>query len=183
MVIPILNRLLRWRRPATRQRFSAGDPLPGWALGDLSLSSAQLSWLHRSVLSWHAVPLKRETPISDTGWPLARIAQWLAQDGIELHACRVTGLRSIERGDVLMLRDADALRLFGSVAVGGGGMALVIDAGPERLRLSPALASGPSSWRGRDIAPALVGWVLRSRYVGHTATRPRLLEDELVSTL
>lgn len=152
-------RRLRLARP---RRSAPAAALPSWALAELTLSPAQALWLLRTLCAWHALPLRDAPPWSGSAVPLVELMSRLTARGVELRACRLADARSLVRGDVLILGDGAATRLFGGPAAAGGGMALVIDAGTHTLRLSPALAPDPLSCRCRDVQDSLVGWVLRS---------------------
>jgi hypothetical protein len=157
-------RALPWRRlrQARARRKASGVALPSWALAEVTLSAAQAQWLLRTVCGWHALSLRDVAPWVGRAVPLVELMTSLAARGVELRACRLADAQSLARGDVLILGDDAAARLFGGPAVAGGGMALVIDAGSHTLRLSPALAPDPLSCRCRDVQGSLVGWVLRS---------------------
>lgn len=162
-------RHLRHLRRAPPRRNAAAVALPAWALAEVTLSPAQAHWLLRSLCGWHALPLRDEGAWFGRAVPLVELMTSLAARGVELCACRLADPRSLARGDVLILGDEAAARLFGGPAAAGGGMALVIDAGTQTLRLSPALAPNPLSCRCRDVQGSLVGWVLRSEL--HPALR------------
>ena len=157
-------RHLPWRRlrQARQLRKGSGLALPSWALAEVTFSPAQAHWLLRTLCGWHAVPLRAAPPAAASAVPLVDLVAQLAVRGIELRACRLADARALGRGDVVILGDGAASRLFGDAAAAGGGMALVIDAGSHTLRLSPALAPDPLSCRGHELQGSLVGWVLRS---------------------
>lgn len=144
--------------------------LPAWALTEVSVGLAQASWLQRCLCSWHALPVRAAMTTGDAAVPLSALIDNLAQQGVLLRACRLADARGLARGDVVMLVDDAASRLFGAAAAAGGGMALVIDAGAHNVRLSPALAAEAHSCRAADLQGALAGWVLRSQL--HPAWRP-----------
>jgi hypothetical protein len=162
--------LLRRLRRARQLRRGCGDALPAWALTEVSFSRAQASWLQRCLCGWHAVPVRAAMAGAGQAVPLAVLVDTLAEQGVQLRACRLADARGLARGDVLMLADAAAQRLFGAASAPGGGMALVIDAGEHNVRLSPALAANAVSCRTADLHGALAGWVLRSQL--HPAWRP-----------
>ena len=164
LVLDALAPLRRWRRSrqARRLRRGGGPVLPAWALSELMLSPLQAHWLLRTVCGWHALPLRDARPPAGAAVPLVDLRACLAGRGVDLRAWRLADARSLARGDVLILGDDAAARLFGGPAAAGGGMALVIDAGAHTLRLSPALAPDPLSCRCRDVQGSLAGWVLRS---------------------
>lgn len=167
-------RCLPWRRlrQARHLRKGSGLALPSWALAEVTLSPAQAQWLLRTLCGWHALPLRAAPPTAAAAQvPLVDLMAQLATRGIELRACRLADARALGRGDVLILGDGAAARLFGDAAAAGGGMALVIDAGSHTLRLNPALAPDPLSCRGHDLQGSMVGWVLRSEL------RQRLRQD------
>ena len=162
---PALNPLthLRRLRRARRLRQGSGHVLPAWALAEVNLSAAQAAWLLRTVCSFHALPVRGLGVAGSAIVPLVDLVTQLADRGVLLGACRVADLRALARGDVVMLGDEVAARLFGGPARAGGGLALVIDAGAQVLRLSPALAPDPLSCRVAELQGAWPGWVLRSR--------------------
>jgi hypothetical protein len=157
--------LLRRLRHARAWRRATQAALPACALAELNLGAAQAAWLLRTVCSWHALPVQGTADVAGTTLPLALVMQRLAARGVQLQACRLAQAQDLQRGDVLMLADDAAQRLFGGPLVSGGGMALVIDAGSSHLRLSPALAPDPLSCRWADVRGSLAGWVLRSARV------------------
>jgi hypothetical protein len=160
---------LRRLRQARRLRRGSGHELPAWALAEVSLSAAQSAWLLRTLCGWHALPSRGLD--SAGAAPLVDLITRLADHGVLLGACRVADARALCRGDVVMLGDEVGARLFGGPAIAGGGLALVIDAGAQVVRLSPALAPDPLSCRLAELQAAWPGWVLRSRL--HPGLRPR----------
>jgi hypothetical protein len=154
---------LRRLRQAQYLRRGSGHVLPSWALAEVDLSAAQAAWLLRAVCGWHALPARGLNVTGSGAVPLVDLVARLADHGVLLGACRVADLRALHRGDVVMLGDEIAERLFGGPAIAGGGLALVIDAGAQVLRLSPALAPDPLSCRVAELQAGWPGWVLRSR--------------------
>lgn len=154
---------LRRLRQARALRRGSGHALPDWALAEVTLGADQAAWLLRTVCHWHALPVQGTADVAGPTVPLAAVTARLARRGVRLQACRLASTRDLSRGDVLMLADDAAQRLFGGPPVAGGGMALVIDVGSSHLRLSPALAPDPLSCRWVDVRGSLAGWVLRSR--------------------
>lgn len=154
---------LRRLRQARQLRLGSGHELPAWALAEVRFSAAQAGWLLRTLCNWHALSPRGATPAGDAAVPVADLMESLSQRGISLRACRLADAQGLRRGDVVMLGDDAANRLFGGPAAAGGGMALVIDAGPRILRLSPALVPDPLSCRCTELRGLLVGWVLRSQ--------------------
>lgn len=167
MLLPF-NPMNPWRRLqlTRRLRRGSGEVLPAWALGELSLSAAQAAWLQRTLFGWYALPLREG--LSPRGAPLAlpALIERLSAQGLALRACRLAEPAALCRGDVVWLADDAAARLFGEDAALGGGLALVVEAGTELLRLSPALAAQALSCRGAELRGQLAGWVLRSHLQG-----------------
>jgi hypothetical protein len=165
--------LARWRqRWRARQVLRAcGGGLPAWALSEVSFSPPQATWLHRSLCLWH-LRAGADRPQHGHGpVPLAQVTDRLARLGVALQACRLADVRALRRGDVLVLSDAAARRLFGEAAIGGGGLALVVEAGAQAVRLSPALSPRALNCSVDKLHGALAGWVLRSRAVEAPAGR------------
>lgn len=154
---------LRRLRQARRLRRGAGDEMPPWALAEVELSAAQAAWLLRAVCSWHALPSRGLAAAGIGAAALVDLITRLADHGVLLGARRMADPRALCRGDVVMLGDDAAARLFGGPAVAGGGLALVIDAGVQVVRLSPALAPDPLSCRLAELQAAWPGWALRSQ--------------------
>lgn len=154
---------LRRLRQARRLRRGCGHELPRWALAEVRLDAAQAAWLLRTVCSWHALPSRRLATAEPGPAPLRDLIARLADHGVQVQACRAAEVRALRSGDVVMLGDDPAGRLFGGPAALGGGLALVIDAGAQVVRLSPALAPDPLSCRVDELQCAWPGWVLRSR--------------------
>ena len=157
-----LTRLRRWRQTQLLRR-DCGLDLPGWALAEVSFTPVQAQWLLRSLCAWHALPLRHAAAPATAAVPLAALGPQLADLGITLRACRLADARALHAGDVLIVVDDAAQRLFGDACMQGGGLALVVAAGSQTVRLSPALAPDPLSCRCTDLQGALVGWVLRSQ--------------------
>ena len=155
------RRQMRRRHQTHQWHQGSGRALPRWALSEVTFTPAQAQWLCRTLCAWHALPWRDNRPWDGPAVLLASLTARLAAQGIDLRACRLADARALNRGDVLILGDEAAARLFGAAAGMGGGMALVIDAGPHTLRLSPALAADPLSCRSRDLHGSLLGWVLR----------------------
>ena len=165
--------IARWRqRWRARQVLRAcGVGLPDWALSEVTFSPPQAAWLHRSLCLWH-LRAGADRPLHGHGpMPLAQVTGGLARQGIALQACRLADPRALRRGDVLVLSDAAARRLFGEAAIGGGGLALVVEAGSQAVRLSPALSPRALSCSVDKLHGALAGWVLRSHPTEAVADR------------
>ncbi len=154
---------VRRLQQARRLRRGAGLELPAWALGEVTLSAAQAAWLQRALFGWFALPLRQGLPARGAPVSLQAVTVQLAAQGLHLRACRLGDPGVLQRGDVIWLADDTAARLFGASAAQGGGLALVVDAGAEVLRLSPALAPDALSCRGVDLRRQLGGWVLRAQ--------------------
>ena len=170
---------LNLRVAAWRQRWRArlvlracGTGLPAWALSEVTFSPPQAAWLHRSLCLWHLRAGADRPPHGDGPVPLPGVAAGLARRGIALQACRLADARALRRGDVLVLSDAAARRLFGEAAIGGGGLALVVEAGTQAVRLSPALSPRALSCSVDKLHGALAGWVLRSHVAQTAQGRP-----------
>lgn len=165
----------RWRqRWRARQLLRAcGGSLPAWALSEVSFSPPQAAWLHRSLCLWH-LRAGADRPVPGPGpVPLSRVTDGLARFGVALQPCRLADPRALRRGDVLVLSDAAARRLFGESAIGGGGLALVVEAGSQAVRLSPALSPRALSCSVDKLQGTLPGWVLRSQAADAAAGRSR----------
>lgn len=162
---------LRRLRQAHRLRRGSGHELPAWALAEVNLSAMQSTWLLRTICGWHALPTRGLVVTDQAAAPLRDLIVRLAAHGVLLAACRVADARALCTGDVVMLGDEAAVRLFGCPAMAGGGLALVIDAGAQVVRLSPAGAPDPLSCRVTELQAAWPGWVLRSQL--QTSLRPR----------
>jgi hypothetical protein len=159
----------RWR--ARRVLRACGTGLPAWALSEVTFSPPQAAWLHRSLCLWH-LRAGADRPLQGYGpVPLPGVTAGLARQGVALQACRLADPRALRRGDVLVLSDAAARRLFGEAAIGGGGLALVVEAGSQAVRLSPALSPRALSCSVDRLHGALAGWVLRSQVAGDAADR------------
>ncbi len=154
---------LRRLQQARRLRRGAGHELPAWALGEVTLSAAQAAWVQRALFGWFALPLRQGLPAQGAPMRLQALTVQLAAQGLQLRACRLGDPGVLQRGDVIWLADDAAARLFGDSAAQGGGLALVVDAGAEVLRLSPALAPDALSCRATDLRCHLGGWVLRAQ--------------------
>lgn len=175
-----LTHLRRLRRARLLRRGS-GHEMPAWALAELNLSATQAAWLLRTVCGWHALPLRGLAAADAGAAPLAGLVARLADHGVLLGACRVADARAMRRGDVVMLGDEVALRLFGGAAIAGGGLALVIDVGAQVARLSPAGAADPLSCRVGELQAAWPGWVLRSQLLPGLRPRGGGWGEELVA--
>ena len=163
----------RWRqRWRARQVLRAcGGGLPAWALSEVTFSPPQAAWMHRSLCLWH-LRAGADRPLHGYGpVPLSKVTDSLARLGVALQACRLADPRALRRGDVLVLSDAAARRLFGEAAIGGGGLALVVEAGSQAVRLSPALSPRALSCSVDKLHGALAGWVLRSHPTEAVADR------------
>lgn len=175
------NPLAHLRRLQQARRLRRGDApeLPAWALSELELSTLQANWLLRSLCGWHALPWRALAV--DAPSPLRELIARLADHGVLVGARRVADARGLCRGDVVMLGDAVAARLFGGAAVAGGGLALVVDAGAQVVRLSPALAPDPLSCRLHEVQATWPGWVLRSRLHQGLRVRGNRWGEDLVA--
>lgn len=151
------------RRLARRLRRSCGADLPAWATSELHFTPPQADWLHRSLCLWHRRALPARRGRDDTLTSLPQLAQALGGQGVRLQACRVVRPAAVRSGDVMLLSDAAARRLFGEHALGAGGLALVVQAGSQALRLIPALACGAVHCPVEQLQGLWPGWVLRSQ--------------------
>lgn len=159
--MPAFNPLdfLRRLRVVRRPRPTGLRPLPIWALGELRLTAAEAAWLQRAQLCCLGLPTRVE-PRSRTSPSLGETFAPLAQHGFVLQAFRFDDLRLLRRGDVIWLHAAATVRE--GTADPGGRLALVVDAGADWLRLSPALADGPLTRRHAELRGMTGGWLLRA---------------------
>lgn len=166
--------LARWRqrRLARHVLRACGLGLPDWAVSEVAFSAPQAAWLHRSLCLWHlraGADRALAQAAAPANVPLSALRSGLARHGIALQACRLADPRALQRGDVVVLSDAAARRLFGEAAIGGGGLVLVVESGRHTLRLSPALSPRPLNCTVDKLHGALAGWVLRSRVMAEPA--------------
>lgn len=170
--------LARWRRRRLARHVlrACGLGLPAWAVSEVTFSPPQAAWLHRSLCLWHlraGADRALAQDAASAAVPLPALCSALARHGIALQACRLADPRALQRGDVMVLSDAAARRLFGEAAIGGGGLVLVVEAGHSMLRLSPALSPRPLNCPVDKLQGALAGWVLRSQVVAEPAGQRR----------
>jgi hypothetical protein len=148
-----LRRLGAWRAarrlPATGLR-----PIPIWALGEVTLSAAEAAWLQRAQLCCFGLPA-RAAASSGASVGLGEAMAPLVQQGLVLRACRLDDVRALQRGDVVWIEGLPA-------APDGARLALVVDAGADWVRLSPALADGLLSRRHAELRGLVGGWMLRA---------------------
>lgn len=168
--------LARWRqrRLARFVQRACGLGLPDWAVSEVTFSAPQAAWLHRNLCLWH-LQAGADRALSQAAAPapvrLSALCAGLARYGIALQACRMADPRALQRGDVVVLSDAAARRLFGEAAIGSGGLVQVLEAGRPNLRLRPALSPRPLSCPADKLQGALAGWVLRSHVVAEPVAR------------
>lgn len=166
--------LARWRQRLLARRVlrACGLGLPAWALSEVEFSAPLAAWLHRSLCLWH-VRAGADRPLPTVAAvPLSTLSTSLARQGIAVRACRMAHPRRLQRGDVLVLSDPAARRLFGEAAIGGGGLALVVEAGTQFVRLSPAMSSRALNCPVDKLHGALAGWVLRSQVLAAAPAGP-----------
>lgn len=148
-----LRRLGAWR--AARRLPGTGlRPIPIWALGEVTLTAAEAAWLQRAQLCCFGLPARAAAP-SAASVGLGEALAPLVQQGFVLRACRLDDVRALRRGDVIWLDGLPA-------APDGARLALVVDAGADWLRLSPALADGPLTCRHAELRGLAGGWMLRA---------------------
>lgn len=165
-------RHLRARRPAAPAQAQPSLPPP---FDRLHVTPTQALWIVRTVLAWHALPSRCSLPIDSPRVALHDVAAWAAERGVTLRLQRVGSVAQLQRGDLVALRgNADA-------QVPGLVLALVIEAGPERLRLSPALARDPIDCHARDLRGRLAGWVLRGELAPAFASAVSGWDDEFAA--
>lgn len=163
---------LRSRRGAGPTDVPAPEPA---GFGRVHVTPTQALWIVRTLLAWHTLPSRGVVPVDAPRVPLADVARWAGDRGVLLKLERVAGVHRLQRGDLVALRsDAGA-------SVPGIVLALVIEAGPERLRLSPALARDPIDCRARDLRGRLAGWVLRGQLSPAFASAVSGWDDEFAA--
>jgi hypothetical protein len=147
-------RRLRALRAARQPRPTGLRAIPIWALGEVTLTAAEAAWLQRAQLCCFGLPAR--TAVSTRACvSLGEALAPLAQLGLALRACRLDDVRALRRGDVIWLDGPPA-------TAGEGRLALVVDAGADWLRLSPALADGPLTCRHAELRGLAGGWMLRA---------------------
>lgn len=154
--------LLRRLRHARAFRSGCGLELPGWALTEVRFSLEQAAWLHDSLCSWHARRARPGGLPSAQSVSMLELSVSLAERQVRLRACRLADARALRRGDVAVLGRPAVQALLGSPGDTGGGLALVIEAGAQTLRLRAAGAGDAVTCRTEVLNGALLGWVLRS---------------------
>lgn len=153
---------------------AAPAPLPA-AFDRVHVTPTQALWIVRTLLAWHALPSRGALPIDAPRVPLADVARWAGERGVVLKFDRVAGVPHLQRGDLVALRSEAGASVPGIV------LALVIEAGPDRLRLSPALAREPIDCRARDLRGRLAGWVLRGELSPAFASAVSGWDDEFAA--
>lgn len=147
-------RRLRALRAARQPRPTGLRAIPIWALGEVTLTAAEAAWLQRAQLCCFGLPAR--TAVSTrTCVSLGEALAPLVRQGLVLQACRLDDVRALQRGDVIWLDGLPA-------APDGARPALVVDAGADWLRLSPALADGPLTCRHAELRGLAGGWMLRA---------------------
>jgi hypothetical protein len=149
-------------RRAKALRSSCGLELPVWALNEVCFSPVQAAWLQESICAWHARRAMAGWPSSAGQVSMLDLSVALAERQVRLRACRLSDAGALRRGDVAVFGLHPAQRLLGVSSDTGGGLALVIEAGSQFVRLRAAGQVDAVTCRTADLKGALLGWVLRS---------------------
>ncbi len=106
----------------------------------VAMQAHEAQWLQRVLLSCFDLTVGAHERLPDVG-SLPALAAELASRGLVLRSARLRDVRALRRGDVLRLDASATARLCS--ALGGAGLAVVVDDGLQWLRLRGAGSAEP----------------------------------------